>query len=96
MRLRSPGFPSSGTVVSITLGQVGAGERARPLPAGGGTCRALLIGPASGLLPRPEGAGAVRGDIRGENLPGRGPETCALTVERIGLRLTNSAQVRPL
>jgi hypothetical protein len=40
-----------------------------PLPAGGDTANPPPR-PASGLLPRPTGAGAVHGDTQGENCPG--------------------------
>ena len=48
----SPGSPGQWTVVGIALG-VGA----RPLPAGGGTCRSLIV------TFTPQGPGAVPGLI---------------------------------
>jgi hypothetical protein len=69
----SPGSPGQGTVVGIASGEE-TGEGARPLPAGGGTRRTLLVAPtppgSPALLPRPRGVGAVYGDTREKPCPG--------------------------
>ena len=77
-----PCLPGQWTVVGIAWGR-GTGEGASPLPAQGRPREPPTPPAPSALLPRPRGAGAVRGDSHGKTLPGCGPGTRDLP-ERIG------------